>query len=119
MTADVGVVIPGLGIIGTSGLALVVNLSAGDLVNDGAGDPVIFSVNGNHAAGSLNRDCVATADVGVVIPVLGVMGTVGLTMMVNLSAGSCVGDKAVSGNEGSSSWGAVVSSNGNHAAPSL
>lgn len=92
MSVGVGVAIPVLGIMGSIGAALLANLSAGSVVNDVAGWPAIFSVNGNHAAGSFTRDNGVTADVGVVIPVLGMVGTSGIALLVNLSAGSMVND---------------------------
>lgn len=49
--ADAGVAIWALGLIGSNGAALVVNLSAGSIVNDCAGDPgSSVSLGGNHSA---------------------------------------------------------------------
>lgn len=90
---NVGVAIPGPGLMGTVGTALLVNLSAGGIMNDWAGETLLAtSVNGNPAARSFNRDVGVAVDAGVAIPGLGIIGTNGAALVVNLSAGLISGD---------------------------
>lgn len=113
MTADVGVAMPGLVVIGCPGAALVVNLSAGISMNDVAGlSRAALSVNGNHAPVALVRNNGVAADVGVAAPGLGMLGAVGSSIMDKVSPGSSVNDCA-----GSS--GTMLSLNGVHSAVSF
>lgn len=106
--SDVGVVIPGSGIMASVGLALLVNLSAGGIVGDWAGcGGAMLSMGGSHSANSPLRMNGVVVLVGVAIPGLGMIGTAGPALVVNLLAGSIVND--------STGTGVCVSFNGNPA----
>lgn len=52
------------------------------------------SVNGNHSASVLDRNNGVVTDVGVAAPGNGIIGTSGLTMVLNVAAGVSVNDCA-------------------------